>query len=238
MIDFLSIVIFLIIVILVVFRVKLNFFKWRINLVLVGIYLAVLIMAVPIMYLLPMQDITTPVKDTNQVVEETDQEKMIPLGDIFKNYNGQSLGSPGGVYQNSSKTFKFAGNTLALNIPSNDNYNILVDRKNVDDGEIEVSSFIAPHNINGVDFTKEIEPPDISVQGNTLSIIKKKQQLNFAQFEANFVLDQFTHLNVHDNRSNVSSFGENVVLLRVPKSLEIEKGNYNGGIISNVNSNE
>ena len=65
MIDFLSIVIFLIIVILVVFRVKLNFFKWRINLVLVGIYLAVLIMAVPIMYLLPMQDITTPVKDTN-----------------------------------------------------------------------------------------------------------------------------------------------------------------------------
>lgn len=115
------------------------------------------------------------------------------------------------------------------------NYNqIFIERKEADDGEIEVSTYVPTQIAGDIDFTKLVLPPNISFQNGTLSIKTGKQQtLDFKRFNANFTMDQFKLVNMGFNNGLSPNFGLKVVFIRFPKNLQIEKGINNVQMISN-----
>ncbi|HVJ48151.1 hypothetical protein [Desulfitobacterium sp.] len=191
--------------------------SWKRNILCAGVYLAILIMLVPISYLLPRQGFMQPGGDKSQTV-------LYSPTDVVDNFS--SVENPDqvkGVYKNNSQTFKLDTNSLAFDGSVNQgNYQILIKRKDVDDGEIEVSSYTSEQIIGDINFTKNILPPSISLQSGTLSIkAPSRQNLEFKQFMADFTVDQFKHLNQNllDNYSGDPNW--RIIYLRVPQSVKI-----------------
>lgn len=203
------------------------FVTWRRSLIVAGIYLGILILIVPILYVLPNEGLNKLGENWSQgeIMSQNPITDLLPLkGDLDK--------QPG-LYRNSNHTFKVDAKKLAFNESVNGNNQIFVERKDVDDGEIEVSTYAATHTVGNVDFTKLILPPVTSYKDGMLSIKSANQpRLNFNQFNSDFTVAQFKNLTkgVGNGRSSSFGFGWKMIYIRVPKSLEIDEGNYNGQI--------
>jgi len=91
--------------------------------------------------------------------------------------------------------------------------------------------------VGGIDFTKLILPPAVSLQKGTLSITAASpQRLDFKQFKADVLVDQFKTQNMRNLYTGRVSFGFQIIYIRVPKSLEINEGKY-ANQIQMLNSN-
>ena len=188
--------------------------SWKRSALIAGIYLAVLILLVPVMYLLPGKDFKQLVRSTNNTV-------------ILPQLDAKNLDK---LYKNSNQAFQFDKKTLGFKVADNTGYNqIYVERKGLDDGKIEISIYAATQVFAGIDFTKLILPPDVSIKNGILTIKSHQQKLDFKKFNPDFILDQFKPDNIGYNGG---MFGWKAVYVRVPKSLEIDKGTYNVNIIS------
>jgi len=203
---------------------------WRRNLILAGVYLGILILLVPMLYMLPNNDFTKLMEDRNQAEKTisqnsfTDLNNNLPLVGDFDQQNG--------LYKNSSHTFKVDTTKLAVIVDERmtGDYQIFVERKSVDDEEIEISTFVTtqPPLKGSLDFTKLISPPTITFQKDTLSLMSaSRQTVDFTQFNADFTVDQFKK---HNYGGASANFGQNVIYIRVPKSLELDKGKYSDQI--------
>ena len=207
------------------------FISWRRGSISASLYLGVLIILVPIIHLLPDRDFI-------KLIETRQQTETISRNAINDLYNHSplvgDLNKQKGLYKNSSHTFKVETKELSFifsSPTSTGNYHIFIERKDVDDGEIGLSSYAATQIMGGADYTKLILPPTISFQNGTLSITSPiHQTFDFSQFNADFTVDQFKHRNADYINRMSGSFDENVIYIRVPKSLEIDKGAYNGQI--------
>ena len=214
-----------------ILRLKISaFVTWRRSFIVAGIYLGILILIVPILYMLPNEGLNELGENRNQaetISQNTINDLLnhIPLkGDLDKQ---------AGLYRNSNNTFKVDTKKLGFNGSANANYQIFVERKDVDDGEIEISTYTATHTVGNADFTKLILPPVISYKNGMLSIKSANQQrLDFKQFNFDFTVAQFKN-QTRGIGSDVSSgfgFGWKMIYIRVPKSLEIDKENFNDRI--------
>jgi len=216
-----------------ILRLKISaFVTWRRSFIVAGIYLGILILIVPILYRLPNEGFNELRENKNQAETETishntinDLLNHIPLkGDLDKQ---------AGFYRNSNNTFKVDTGKLGFNGSANANYQIFVERKDVDDGEIEISTYTATHTVGNADFTKLILPPVISYKNGMLSIKSANQQrLDFKQFNADFTIAQFKNetWGIGSDVSSGFGFGWKMIYLRVPTSLEINKENFNDQI--------
>jgi len=174
--------------ILPLIRLKISpFFTWKKRLIAAGIYLGILILIVPIFYMLPNEDLNKSGENRNQPAIFSqkvinDLHSHIPLkGDLAK--------QPG-LYRNSNYTFKADTKKIAFNRSANANDLIFVERKDVEDGEIELSTYAANQTVGDIDFTKLILPPVISYQNGMLSIKSANQQrLDFRQFKPDFTVN-------------------------------------------------
>jgi hypothetical protein len=155
-------------------------------------------------------------------------------GDIYYNFAKGNIDKQQGVYKNKSVTFKIDKKTLGFKISDNSGYNqIFIERKDVDNGQIEVNTYVAKHFINGIDITKLLLPPNISFQNGILTVGSNEQQiLDFKKFTPDFTLEQFKPTSAENNQSMSMNFAGRVVYIRAPKSLEIDKGTSNVNIIS------
>ncbi|MDR3585697.1 MAG: hypothetical protein P4L59_10285 [Desulfosporosinus sp.] len=201
--------------------------SWRGNLILSGVYLGILLMAVPTLYLLPKDGF-------NKFVDYSSQTEALSENIILDLYNnhlppGGNLDNQPGLYKNSSRTFNIETKKLAFKVASNSwNYPIFVARKNADDGKIEVSTYCATQLEGAIDFTKLILPPIIIYQNGTLSLKSTHQSLNFMQCNADFTVNQFKNPTMGYGNGLSTNFGEAMVYIRVPKSLEIGDAENNG----------
>ncbi|HZK84926.1 MAG TPA: hypothetical protein VFC58_09660 [Desulfosporosinus sp.] len=204
---------------------------WKRSLIFAGLYLGVLILLVPMFYRLPNKGLivlasTQEIKQAQTLSQNTinDLTNLLPLvGDMDQQK---------GLYQNSSHTFKVESEKLALigsAIPDNQ---IFVERKGVDDGKVEVYTYIATHSANNIDFTKLVLPSVISYKNGTLTFNPADQQkLEFNRFSSDFTVTQFETLNKGAGWKGMSSsFGWQVLYIRVPKSLELDKGKFSDRI--------
>ena len=212
-------------------RLKISaFVTWRRSFILAGIYLGILIVLVPILYLLPNKGFVMLEENRNQA--ETISRNT--LADLFNHLPLKGdLDKQPGLYKNSSHIFKVDAKKLALNGSDNGSNQIFVERKNVDDGEIEVSTYAATHTAGNIDFTKLILPPVMTYENGMLYIKSaNRQQLDFKQFDSDFTVAQFKSLTlgVGNGVSSSFGFGWKMIYIRVPKSLEIDEGKYNGKI--------
>ena len=206
--------------------------SWRGNLIFSGIYLAVLLAAVPIFYALPKEGFSKLVNHNNQAQELAQNT----LSALYNNHlpPGGNLDNHSGLYKNSSHTFSIDTNSidtkkLIINeVPPAGSQPVFVTRKKVDDGKIEVSTYIAPQIDNTIDFTKLVLPPIITYQNGTLSLDAPHQSLNFIQFNPDFMVNQFKKQNPGRYANSYISLGQTIVYIRIPKSLEIGNDPNNG----------
>ena len=214
-----------------ILRLKISaFVTWRRSFIVAGIYLGILILIVPILYMLPNEGLNELGENRNQaetISQNTINDLLnhIPLkGDLDKQ---------AGLYRNSNNTFKVDTKKLGFNGSANANYQIFVERKDVDDGEIEISTYTATHTVGNADFTKLILPPVISYKNGMLSMKSANQQrLDFKQFNSDFTIAQFKNQTwgIGSDVSSGFGFGWKMIYIRVPKSLEIDKENFNDRI--------
>lgn len=198
-----------------------------------GLYLGILIMAVPILYL--------SFKDgTNEYIEDRNRAVTIAQNTMDKLYNQNLTGKENldnlpGIYKNSSHTYQIETKKLSFNIPSNSGiYPILIARKNVDDGTIEVCTYITTQFVGEVDYTKYVSPPIVTFQNGTLSFEPTHQSLHFIQCNADFTVNQFKNPYREDENGLSNTFGDKIVFIRVPKNAEIDNGENH---IQIINSN-
>lgn len=197
---------------------------WKNNLLLAGAYLVLLLLLVPLSALLPQDDFVRSSKDGDKELLITqaprdwsvDSRKYsIPPDGRFEEQSG--------FYKNSSQTFQADTNQLTLVGSADTGYELIfMERKDSDDGEIEVSSYVAPHYADSLDFTRMVLPPKISFEKGIMTIEAPSQQnLVFKNVSDSFTVNQFKQDNQNDREGNVSIFGGKAVYIRIPKNLEI-----------------
>lgn len=236
LLPFLLLLIFIVIrYILPMIRLKMYaFITWRKSLILACIYLGILILLVPILYVLPnkgfMKSIGTP--------SQFNIISQIEIADWLANLpeEGDFPKQPG-IYNNSSNTYKVDSKKLAIEGFSKGHYQIFVGRKTVDDGEINVSSYIATHSADYIDFTKLVLPPTSTYKNGTLFLKPANYQtFDFKQFSSDFTVKQFKTRAMEAENGMTLVFGWKVVYIRVPKSMEIDLSQTNVQI-QMINSN-
>ncbi|HZK52798.1 MAG TPA: hypothetical protein VFC84_01150 [Desulfosporosinus sp.] len=200
---------------------------WKRSFICAGLYVGILVLMVPMLYVLPNEGFIKVSTNSNQA--NTLYQNV--LNDLFNPDDNFPLDfyQQEGLYKNSSKTFKAETNKLAFNSDPNTNLpRIFVERKAVDDGEINVSTYAGTQSVGGIDITKLIVPPAMSFNKGTLSFPSNNQQvLNLKKFNPDFTVDQFKNGISESMNSSSWHFGfGQVIYIRVPKSLEIDTGAY------------
>ncbi|HBV85864.1 MAG TPA: hypothetical protein DEF42_04200 [Desulfosporosinus sp.] len=195
--------------------------SWRLSAIIAGLYLGFLAMLVPILYLLPANDFIKTVENKEQAISNS----QILMNDLYnqKFPSEEDLAKLEGVYKNSSHTFKVDSNKLSINLRTKTgSYHVLIQEKDVDDNEINVSAYVTAQYMGEVNFTKQLAPPAISLKNGILFLTTPNYQtLEFKQFNSDFTVDQFKHQNSNNGLS--TNFGEQIIYIHVPKNLEINR---------------
>lgn len=224
----LIVIVFRFIVPIIQIRIK-GLITWKRSFMLAGLYLGILILLVPILYLLPNNDFI-------ELVDQKDQAFMQSQNEINDLYNQLHINSDTqqGIYQLSSQIYKVDTKTVVfkVDLPTySGDYQIFVERKDIDDEVIEVSTFIATQLVGGIDLSKLRLPLAVSFQNGTLSFRSIGQQtFDFRQFKPDFTVYQFKKLNLKSQTRASSNLSGQIIYIRVPKSLEIDKGKHNDQI--------
>lgn len=197
--------------------------SWKLSSILAGLYLGVLIILVPILYMLPDKDFIKIVENKDQAIA-TSQNLMNNLYNHHFPAEGD-LAKLEGIYRNSSHTFKVDSSKLSFNLQtSTGSYHVFIERKDVDNGEIDVSTYVTAQYMGEVNFTKQLLPPKISLNNGMLSLrAPNYQTLEFKHFNLDFTMDQFKNRSLNPN-SMSTNYGAQIVYIRVPQSLEINRG--------------
>lgn len=214
---------------------------WKNNLISAGIYFVLLLLLVPLSALLPQDDFVQSSKDGDKELLITqaprdwsvDSRKYhIPLDGRFEEQSG--------LYKNSSQTFPADSNSITLESTANTGYQpIYIERKDSADGKIEVSSYVAPHYADSIDFTRIVSPPRISLEKGILTIEAPSQQsLQFKSLSNSFTVNQFMQKDQNIREGNSSVFGGKAVYIRIPKNLEIIHDAGSDGQLTWVNSKD
>lgn len=216
----------IVMVILLSVKIKARSFTWTINAMAAVIYLACLLLLVPVFYLVPNRGLSANAKSAS---DSLSQQDSLDFQEIYNLAARGRLDQQSGVYKMSSQTFKLDGNTLrfAISDPEYQN-NIVVLRKSVEDGKIEVAAYTTSSGVNGIDFSRKILPPDVSVQKDTLSVKQgPRQNLDFSRFQNDFTVAQFKEGNIFANQAVGTSvrFGWRFLVLHIPQNIIIDTGN-------------
>jgi len=128
-------------------------------------------------------------------------------------------------------------NQITLESLADTGYPIYIERKDSNDKVIEVSSYVAPHYADSIDFTRIVSPPRISFEKGILAIEAPSQQnLQYKSLNDSFTVNQFKQKDQNTQRGNFSMFGGRAVNIRIPKNLEIIHDVGIGGQMTWVNS--
>lgn len=117
--------------------------------------------------------------------------------------------------------FAFSGNQLQVTGADNSSgVMIIADQKDTNDGKIEVISYATKTILEGIDVTKDIKLPKVSLEGNILEITMPEQyRVEIAKFSKDFVMTQLTRAGKEQGTQNI--IGAQVLYLRIPQKVQI-----------------
>lgn len=196
------------------------------------LYLLVLALTVPVIYLLPGNGGWAK----GIYYEQSINGKDLPFSSDDDPMVGMEFGAQGNrdsYYRISEQNFKVAGNHLDFRVTVSFNNGdagytqILIKRKTVDDGEIGVAIYAGKHYLDHLNYTERVIPPNVQMQGSVLNITGEKQapsQLIFRRMAEDFTQSQFQQEEYGMSGSAFSGGSvSGIIYVEVPKSLEVGK---------------
>jgi len=185
-------------------------------------YATIYILMIPIFYLLP--------KDNDNRLERYNKNPAADfnnMGQSFESYaqKGVPQGFPG-AEENSSESFNINEKEISIEETSADfPKTIWIERKQQDDGKIEVTSYVTPFISGNISFTHRIKPPEIScINGRLLIEYSGEQRILMNKFKYDFTTAQFKQ-NINSSSFQSSSFGIQAIYVKIPKSMKISSSN-------------
>lgn len=126
-----------------------------------------------------------------------------------------------GVIKLKQWDFEFSGNQLEIaGADNNSGVMIIADKKNTNDGKIEVINYATKTILEGIDATNGIKAPQVLLEGNRLKITMPEQyKVEIAKFNKEFVITQLTRNDRERGMQYV--IGAQVLYLRIPQKVEI-----------------
>ncbi len=172
------------------------------------VYTAVLLSSVVVLYMLPKQDFAASTTYLDQFTG------------IYEAGKAGKLGSTNGVYAKGNWSFEFSGSQLKIS-SEYPNALIFVQRKDSDDGKLDLIDYVTSSTFDGIDYTDKIKPPKVALVRDEL-IVKSPgpYQVDYVKFDKDFAAAQFSDESSSQPGSGFLS-GEALVL-RIPKNLTID----------------
>lgn len=184
----------------------------------VYIFLVILILSLPILYLLPRNKLIKNGIDGNKLREQIDKEDFGTL------YNEGKLDTATTLIKQKNYSFDIKSNAFYINQMENSFVEIIGEEKQEADGKIDVEIYTYKSSFNNIDVTKYQAVPIAMMVNNTLVIEKANDTtFNYKQFNNNFTTIQFTKGDplFHSTFDSVSRPG--IVLIRYPKGVSYLK---------------
>lgn len=181
-----------------------------------GSYLMILLVVAGVYLTIP--------KQAHVHSEQIDQDNIPSLADLV--YEGKSL-ADAHMYIQRQWELPYEQNQLQIAGSHQDyvdsNLLISVERKDENDGVIEVTHYETPVIVEGLDITEYMKTLQVDLLSTTLNIAGlERVEVKLDSFRNDFPLRQFLGENLWRDWDYV--FGRQVLLLRIPKSLEIIGG--------------
>ncbi|MFC0472549.1 hypothetical protein ACFFHM_19200 [Halalkalibacter kiskunsagensis] len=113
--------------------------------------------------------------------------------------------------------------TIHLNTRNNNHMGVsmFAERKETNDGEIEVYYYTSQSSVEGIDITEEISRINLEVEGETMMFMRPTPvDLRFAKFTKEFTITQFTGERQTFDQ-HFTAMAPEILYLKIPKDLEI-----------------
>lgn len=182
-----------------------------------GSYLTILLVATVIYVIIPKED---------RVHSEHITKTNIPhLADLV--YEGKSLDAAQ-MYMKNRWEFEYEQNQLEIfgHYEEYSDFNVLIsiERKEEDDGIVEVAHYQTPIIMEGLDVTKFIDPIQFDLTSAGLEISGQKRiDVRLRTYRNDFSVRQFTGENWWQDLDYI--FDREVLSLRIPKSMQVIDAN-------------
>ncbi|PTY78023.1 hypothetical protein B5V89_11140 [Heyndrickxia sporothermodurans] len=180
-------------------------------------YMLILILAAGIYAFIPQKH--TPAK---VYIDDAEYDKI--SNHLYDAINTGNIEQIDPSFISSKWEKKYTGKQLKIVAPEPDDITptIIVERKTTDDKLIEGIFYKTKSYVDSIDVTEKVPSDQLKWSNNTLTLIPPKPvKLNFALFHKDMTLKQFTEEpSLRDDDFN-SSFGFQILYLRIPKDLKI-----------------
>lgn len=180
-------------------------------------YILILILAAGFYAFIPQK--LTPV---NVYIDDEEYDKI--SNHLYDAINTGNIEQIDPSFISSKWEKEYSGKQLKIVAPEPNDITptIVVERKATDDKLIEGIYYKTKSYVDGIDVTKKISSDQLKWSNDTLTLIEPRPvKLNFALFHKDITLKQFTEEPSVREDDFSSSFGINILYLRVPKDLKI-----------------
>ncbi|MBM7660210.1 hypothetical protein JOC85_000977 [Bacillus mesophilus] len=185
-----------------------------------GVYCLLLLISFTIFYLLPSDIYSYSDEEFGSLSPNDVEYDTNAIYDAL--YKGK-IEQTEGVNTNETWEFFYSGDQLSINM-NEDPTSMLIIAERSDElkGKIEATHYTSKAFIQGLDFSDELHPPYVKLEGETLIIQEPAPlELDYYKLQKEFVITQFDS-NKKDHRYIMeTSIGVNVLYLKIPKDLEI-----------------
>ncbi|WP_456276280.1 hypothetical protein [Bacillus sp. AK128] len=194
------------------FLAKVNL-KW-----LSGVYCLILLVSLLTFYLLPSDIFSYTDEEFGKLnLDDVDYNTNIIYDALYKG----KIEEVEEVNINEQWEFSYSGELLTINM-NEDQTSMLViaERSSELNGKIEATHYTSKAFIQGIDFSDQLHPPTVELDGEELNIKDPESiELKFFKLQKEFVMNQFDP-NKKDNQFVMeSSVGVNVLYIKIPKDL-------------------
>lgn len=229
--DILPIIIMIIIIgiIIMFYRITLNLGKkfitsTRVYTILCG-YFVILLISVIVF-------VVSPYSDSTLLLKELDTNKTpITYGMSYDILEEEVSIDSFNAYKDKEWEFEFNGEVLQIQSDPNNtaDLTIIVERKGVMDGLVEVASYSAPSTVQKNDISNLLRSIQVRVfEENRLEITEFHDEVNIVSFSKEFVFNQFSKDSNGDELFSGAriDIGEKLLYIRIPNGVKIDNYDY------------
>ena len=154
-------------------------------------------------------------------VDQREEDKV--MNEIYENLQTGKLDKIHDLYLASEKTFKHdESQPLRITSSNEQGTHVYIEKKQENDGEMEVFVYRPTLFFNGIDFSEILDSYEITKKENSLQISVPTKDLHLSILSSPFPTRQLTGNSI---TSHSSSSTEGIVYLRVPSNLQITNSN-------------